>query len=438
MKRKKLQVLKFDYAWVIVAISFLSICISLGFCSSGRSMYLTAITEALNIKRSAFSLNDTFRYVTTAVVNLFFGTLISKYGAKKLLCAGYVSLIGFSLINSFTEHLYGFYIAGILFGIGLSWTSTTMVSAVINRWCTKNKGAITGAILAANGVGGAVAIQILSPIIFREGQPFAYRDSYRLVAVILAITLVIMLIFFREKPQGSEAAPVAKSKKHKVRGEGWIGMEFSEVKKKKYFYLALFCAFLTGMSLQGISGMTAPHMYDVGLSKSYVATLLSVSGIILTVSKFLCGFMYDRKGLKLTMNICLICSFVSLAALVCVSNTPIGRTLAAVRVVFGAVAMPLETVMLPLFASEFFGNKSFEKNVGLFTSSSYAGFAIGAPFANVFYDLFGNYNVPFVLFAALMLFVTISLQFVLKCAHKDRKIILDALKEEKNKETATI
>ena len=31
-----------------------------------------------------------------------------------------------------------------------------MVSTIINRWCTSNKGTITGAVLAANGLGGVV------------------------------------------------------------------------------------------------------------------------------------------------------------------------------------------------------------------------------------------------------------------------------------------
>ena len=62
---------KIDYSWVIVALCFIAVCTSMGLCSSGRTMYLTAITDALNIKRSAFSLNDTFRYVTTTVMNLF-------------------------------------------------------------------------------------------------------------------------------------------------------------------------------------------------------------------------------------------------------------------------------------------------------------------------------------------------------------------------------
>lgn len=434
MKRKKLQVLKFDYAWVIVAISFLSICISLGFCSSGRSMYLTAITEALNIKRSAFSLNDTFRYVTTAVVNLFFGTLISKYGAKKLLCAGYVSLIGFSLINSFTEHLYGFYIAGILFGIGLSWTSTTMVSAVINRWCTKNKGAITGAVLAANGLGGAVAVQIISPIIFEAGNPFGYRNSYRLVALLLVITLAIIVVFFRDNPKNAEKTDCNTPKKRKVRGTGWIGMEFNEATKKPYFYLALICILLTGMSLQGLGGISIPHMYDTGLDKHYVANLSTISSLCLMGSKILTGYTYDRKGMRATMNIAYACAFLALSALALVSNTPLGRVIAGFSVVFNAVALPLETVMLPFFISELFGNKSFEKILGLFAAANYTGYALGTPLANLSYDLFGNYNVSFIAFAALMLFVTITMQFVLQKANRDKKMIL--AEAEKNETVA--
>lgn len=421
---------KFDYTWVIVALCFLCICTGLGLCSGGRTMYLTAITEALNIKRSAFSLNDTFRYVTTTVVNLFFGLLISKFGTKKLMCAGFVCLIGFALLNSYAEHLYVFYIAGVLLGVGLSWTGTTMVSAVINRWCTKNKGTITGAVLAANGLGSAVGVQILSPIIFEPGNPFGYRNSYRLVAIALAITLVLILLFFRESPKGSENVPVSVQKKRKARGAGWVGMDYGEATKKPYFYLALVCMMLTGMALQGLNGIATPHMYDIGLDKPYVATLMTVSSLCLLGSKFLTGFMYDRTGMKITMNICLFCSFLSLAGLVLITNTPVGKIIALIRIIFSSVALPLETVMLPLFASELFGNKSFDKIVGIFSSASTAGFALGSPLANLCFDIFGNYNLPFIIFAVLMLFVTITMQFVLRNANRDRKIILESTEKE--------
>ncbi len=425
MRIKDFKVRKFDYTWIIIAICFLSVCTSLGLCSSGRTMYLTAITDALNIKRSAFSLNDTFRFLTTTAVNLFFGTLVKKFGTKKLMCTGFVCLIGFALLNSYAEHLYIFYIAGILLGVGMSWTGTAMVSVVVNRWCNKNKGTITGAILAANGLGGAVAVQILSPIIFEEGNPFGYRNSYKLVALVLAIMLTIIIVFFREAPKNLsiENAPI--KKKHKVRGTGWVGMEFNNAVKKPYLYLALVCMMFTGMSLQGLSGIATPHMYDLGIDKQFVANLMTMSSLCLLGTKFFAGFMYDRVGMKTTMNMCLISSLVSLVGLVMITNTPLGKVIAAIRIVFASIALPLETVMLPLFASELFGDKSFDKIVGLFTSASTAGFALGAPFANLCYDMFGNYNIPFIVFAVLMMFVTITMQFVLRSANRDKKIILE-------------
>ncbi len=414
---------RFDYSWVIVALCFLGVCTSLGLCSSGRTMYLTAITDALHIKRSLFSLNDTFRFVTTTICNMFFGTLVNKFGTKKLMCAGFGCLIGFAVINSVAQSLFVFYIAGVLLGIGLSWTGTTMMSAVVNVWCKENKGAITGAILAANGLGGAVAVQILSPIIFEDGNPFGYQNSYRLVAAVLAVMLLLLIVLFRERPAGEEKSQIVAGKKRKVRGTGWVGMEYAQVKRKPYFYVALLCMMFTGMSLQGLGGIATPHMYDIGMEKAFVATLMTMSSLCLMGSKFLTGFLYDRVGIKITMNICLFSSFVSLLGLVVLTNTPTGQVIAAVRIVFASIALPLETVMLPLFASELFGNKSFFKTVGMFTAASTAGFALGAPFANLCFDLFGGYGVAFVVFAVLMLLVTVAMQFVLHFAKVDRKII---------------
>ncbi len=435
MKNRKLHVRKFDYSWVIIGLCFLMVFTSLGFCSGGRSLYLTAITGALGIPRGAFSLNNTFRFITTTIVNLFFGKLVYRFGTKKLICAGFVCLIAFALMNASATSLPTFYIAGILLGVGLSWTGTTMVSTIINRWCKKNKATFTGAVLAANGVGSAVAVQILSPIIFMEGNPFGYRISYQLVALLLAIALLLILFLYREPPKTSEEAATTVGKKKKIRGTGWVGMEYKDAIRKPYLYVALACMFLTGMVLQGLSGIAAPHMYDIGLDVEYVAVLVSLSGILLSFSKFLTGYLYDRFGMWISMNICLVSAFISMAILSVLTNTPTGRVLAFIRTIFGALALPLETVMLPIFATEFFGNKPFEKLVGIFVSVSAAGFAVGSPFGNVCYDIFGDYKIAFMIFAILMLFVAVALQFALAAANRDRKKILAAqsaaLPEEK-------
>ena len=108
MGKKFAEKIKFNYVWVIIGLCFLMVGTSLGLCSSGRNLYLTAITDALNIPRGAFSLTDTIRFITTTIVNLFFGKLVCRYGTKKLICAGFICLICFSVINAFASNIFAF------------------------------------------------------------------------------------------------------------------------------------------------------------------------------------------------------------------------------------------------------------------------------------------------------------------------------------------
>ncbi len=417
---------KFDYMWVIMGLAFLMVATGLGLCSGGRSNYLTAICKALDLKRGAFAINDTIRYVTTTIANILFAKTVSKFKTKKLIVVGFMCLICFAFINSITTHLIGFYLASIFLGIGLCWTGTTMASTVVNLWCTKNKGAFTGAILAANGIGAAIAIQALSPIIFEEGNPFGYQKSYRIVCIVLAIVLALFLFLYREK----EIEPGTQvGKKKKARGAGWVGMKYKDAVKKPYFYVALVCMFFIGMYLQGLGGIATPHLYDVGIPVATVATISSLASLLLTFGKFSSGFMYDRLGMRITMNICYACSFISLVSLIFVDNSKAGICLAYMRGIFSTLALPLETVMVPLFASDLFGNRCFGKTVGLFAAASTAGFAVGAPLGNIIFDFFGSYNVAFAIFGGVALFVTVAMQFVLSASNRDRKII-----EEKERE----
>ena len=422
MKDRKI---KFDYSWVIIGIAFLMVLTSLGFCSSGRSIYLNAITDALKIPRGLFSISHSIRYISTTIINIYFGRLVAKFGTKKLICAGFLCLIAFAVSNIVATSIYTFYVGSIFLGAGLAWTGTSMVSCIINRWCKKNKGTITGATLAANGLGGALAIQIISPIIYAPGKPFGYRTSYILVSCILLVMLALVLIFYREHPKDTEETnDSVPAKKRKARGEGWIGMDYSDVVKKPYFYVTLVCIFLTGFTLQGLNGIAFPHMYDIGMDVKFVTLLTSLGSIMLMVSKLSTGISYDRLGMRITMNICLVCAFVSVFGLVLLTNTKVGYVIAFIRSILSSFALPLETVMLPLYASELFGNKSFDKTVGVFVSANYAGFAIGAPMGNILHDVFGSYNIAFIIFSVMMVLVAVSMQFVLSKAHKDRDKIL--------------
>ena len=121
---------KIDYKWIIIVASFLMVFTCLGFCSGNNGLFLPAITDATGIKRSLYSFTITFRYIAVTISNLFFGTLVAKFGTRKLIAFGFSVLACAMFIFANATSLPGLYIGGFFVGVGLSYTSTTMGSSV--------------------------------------------------------------------------------------------------------------------------------------------------------------------------------------------------------------------------------------------------------------------------------------------------------------------
>ncbi len=421
MEEKK----KLNYKWVVVAACFLMIFTCLGFGSSTKPLFLGPITEALGIKRSLFSINDSFRYITTSIVNIFFGALIAKFGPKKLIGFGFLSLTGSALCYALAPNIFVFYIGGILLGMGFSFTGTTMVGYVVNKWCKRNKGTVMGAVLASNGLGGALSAQVVSPII--ESSATGYKLAYLVIAVIFLVVGMFVFLLVRE-PREDEVEE-GESIPRKRRGDNWIGVENETVLKKPYAWAALLCCFLFGLTLNGIAGISAAHMRDVGLDPTYVATVVSCHSLSLAGFKFLSGFLYDRFGLRVTVAISGLTGVVVMLTLSAVTNTTTGMILAMIYGIFSSLALPLETVMLPIFASDLFGQRSYNKMLGIIVSVNTAGFAAGSLFMNICYDLLGSYASALVVAACMMGGVVIAIQLVITAAYREKKRILQKAAE---------
>ena len=416
---------KLNYKWVVIGACFLMIFTCLGFGSSTKPLFLGPITEALGIKRSLFSINDSFRYITASVVNMFFGALIARFGPKKLIGCGFLSLTASAICYALAPNIFVFYIGGMLLGLGFSFTGTTMVGFIVNKWCKRNKGTIMGAVLASNGFGGALSAQVVSPII--ESSATGYKLAYLLIAAIFLVvgTLVFLLVREPREDEIEEGEDIAK----KRRGESWIGVENDVVLKKSYSWGALFCIFLFGLTLNGIAGISAAHMRDVGLDPAYVATVVTCHSLSLAGFKFLSGFLYDRFGLRVTVAISAITGVCVMLALSMVTNSTFGMVLAMIYGVFSSLALPLETVMLPIFASDLFGQRSYNKMLGIIVSVNTAGFAAGSLFMNICYDLLGSYASALVVAACMMGGVAIAIQLVITAAYREKKRILQKAAE---------
>jgi len=183
------------------------------------------------------------------------------------------------------------------------------------------------------------------------------------------------------------------------------------------------------MGLQGINGIAGTHLKDVGIDKGVVASILSVHSVVLCFSKFLAGFSYDKLGLRRTLLICEFCGVCSFVALALSGSAGTGIVFAFVWGAVSALALPLETVMVPLIAADLFGEKDHARLMGIFVSINTAGFAFGTPVANAIFDIAGTYVPVLYAIAAAMLAIMVGFWFIINATEKEQAR-LAALKEE--------
>lgn len=395
------------YARVIIVLCFLMIFTGLGFASATRSLFVVPVTEELGIERSLYSFMDSFRFVATAVVNLFFGRLMLRFGARVLIGVGFLSLVLAEVIMAVSSGLIFFYLAGTLFGIGFAFTATSMAGYVINAWCPGKNGTVMGAVLAANGLGGALATQIVSPVIESDR---GWRAASLLIAAMILAVGIVTVIFFRNRT-AEPKQPSDKANQPKK--------PMSAADRRRIIVLAG-CIFFTGFVLQGVQGVAAAHMQDVGLAAEAIAGALSIHMLCLTGSKFLTGFFYDRLGLRPVVLINMSGAMLVTLVLLFMTDGTLGFFMAVAYSALFALALPLETVMLPIYTREFFDKESFGRMLGILVAVNTAGYALGAPFLNMIYDLSGSYAAGFITVGTVMLVVLVTLQVLIsqaKTAH---------------------
>lgn len=408
-----------NYRWVIVAACFVLCFTGLGMCSSNKSLYLAAVPDALGITRGAYSVGDSLRYIVTSVTNLFFGVLMMKLGPRKLVGVGMGSLALSCLINSFAENVWHIYAAGMLLGFGLTFSGTAFVGYLIRRWCKKNQGTILGLVLCANALGAAVMTPVFTPMILGD-DPFGYRNAYRITALIVLCVGILLFLFIRDTKDENKLP-----QKKQAKGNIWEGITMKQALRKPYFYIACACIFCTGAVLQSVSGVSSAHMKDQGLDAEFIATSISVHALALAIFKFVAGWLYDKKGLKFTMLICDSAAVAMILLLSVASTSTQGRVCAIAYAVLSSLALPLETVMLPLIAGDLFGEKEYSKLLGIFVSVNTAGYALGPLISNLCFDAIGTYKPVFWAYAGIMSVVTVAFLAV----HKQVKATQEAINQ---------
>ncbi len=388
----------FEYKWVVLALSFLLVLFCAGFCCGNRALYLSAITEALGVKRSLYALTDTFYNLSTAIASLFFGALVYRFGSKIVILVGICTTAIAFFISSVSQGLAGFYVGNILLGLGVSFLSTSTASTLIKQYFTDSRGKYTGLVLAANGIGSALSAQVYSPLLNDPADPFSYRTVYRISVCIMLALGVLFFLFLKKQPTAPAQAPKAPGAKREKKNSGLKNTTF-------LFASATFFAF--AMLIQSIYGTYAAYMKDVGMGTAQIVTVASILTLSFAAAKILVGALSDRWGIFPVLTMCQL-SFVLALGMLMYLRSAACLPVAILFSVLLAISMPLQTVCLPLITGALFSEDAFEANLGFFSAAACLGAALGSPVINLCYDTLGSYVPVFILWFAVMALIALG------------------------------
>ena len=417
--------IKQHFHWIIAIVVFLEIVVFGGTINS-VSVYLIPITESLGVTRGEYALADTPYSLVSFFSTLICGTLVTRFGQKKLTIFSLLVCAGALVIRSMSQNLTVYMLSVILFGIGYGASYTAMAVRVIKLWFHKHQGLVLGAVSMASGLGGSIMTPFLTGIIVASD----WRTALLVSAGILFATAMLFLII-RDKPEemGLEAYGINEiqpDKNKKQVQDHWPGFPAKVLYRRPLFYLMCLATLLSCACVYLTSSVVTPYFQDLGYSPEEAAGFNSVLMLVLAFAKLALGWLSDRVGGKPIAVICMIFA----AAGQWMLATATGPVMGYIGVSMFAVGLSVSTILIPLVSLPLFGyHGSTEVNSVFISMASLAG-VISTPICNLIYDRVGTYSYTF-RGAAIMDLVVLGMYLLMFSMAKGEKKQYYA-QEEKN------
>lgn len=230
--------------WLIIAAGVL---IAFGPCAlvyNVWSIFVVPVSSSLGVASSQFTFFITLVYLVGGIAAPFAGNLLQKYDLRIVLSVS-VAMVALGLfLCSFWNHIYLFYVSGVVVGFGIVSLMFLAIPTLINRWFLQHAGLFMGICFAMSGVGGAVWSMVGGLIIDASTWRVAYQVFSALVLVIgLFATLVCVRSYPEEvglRPFGAQPLQEDSASAHGGEGLKLRGVSASAMFRSPVFYLLIF------------------------------------------------------------------------------------------------------------------------------------------------------------------------------------------------------
>jgi MFS family permease len=384
----------FNYGWIIVGISFITLSLSYGIWYS-FSVFFVALLKEFNWSRSLTAGTFSLFVILHAAIGPFIGSLVDRFSPRRIFILGSLFLgIGLALCSSI-HSLWQFYIFfGILTGIGvgsLGWVPNT---TIIQQWFKEKRGLAMGIISSGVGTGILIHVPLTQHLIDRVG----WRMAYRIIAVFIPLMIICLAILFLKKP--SQRISIYKEheisktdiKDPPIGDKEWVSKSWSigQAVATKQFWILSLSFFLASFIMQSILVHHVAFFVDEGLGTLLASYIVGFIGLVSIVGKILWGALSDKIGREVTYTVGITCLICGIILLIIFPIFPY-RSIPYFYAFFFGMGYAVMTVLPPLITADFFEGQSYGSIFGTLFCINGVGGASGAWFAGFLHDQIGSY-----------------------------------------------
>src|SRR6185503_19824387 len=371
--------------WQIVAALFVvTYCISTPLAAYG--VFLPVLAEQFGWSRGAISAALSVNLLVGGVAGFAIGALADRRGPRLLLVVT-VTLSGaaFALVSMVGALWQLYLLVGLLGGIGMS-SFYLLSTATVTHWFDERRGLALALVLVGFNLGYITGGPLAAWLILELGWRAAYSvlgGGCGLLSFCAAITVRL--------PRPDEQRDLLRASPGPA-GEGrGGGMTLRQsLSDPRQWGLNLSWLLLGGLAIM-ISVHAVPFARDRGVSLADASLALTAYGIGSVAGRLTAGFISDRVGTRLTINVAYVFEIVALLALLWF---PSRAALLASLVLFGAGFAASDTMVAKVIP-KVFGVRAIGAIMGILTLGWRLGAAIGPAAAGFLYDLTGSYSLPF-------------------------------------------
>ena len=377
--------------WSTVAASAVLMGITSGVWYSASVFFVALLKEfgrEYAITAGIFSVFTAVYGLSGVVV----GALADRFGPRRLILTGGllapIGLVG----NSLSPTIESMYLThGILAAAGMAAMGYVPVSVLLTQKFHRRRGLVLGVASAGTGFGIMVVVPLMQFAIDHVGWRLAY---VALASICLAATVPLALFAIPRPWMSPSGEPDG------VGGFGLLARPSrpswtlaSTFRSREFWLLALTFTFLNTPVQLTLTHHVA-HLVEVGQSKTFVAGVVGLMGLMSVPAKITWGFLSDRWWLEAIYLAGVSCLIAALVTLLLIGPGTATWTLYlyATLMAFGYAVSP---AMTPILSGRFFAGPHFGMIFGAVNILYHLGGAAGVWMAGYAHDITGTYRAAF-------------------------------------------